>query len=601
MRNKLSSYNNHGFYHITKRFFVHFALFFVFVTLCRLLSNQPPNYSSDLGYVASFSVLFSGITILWNNNGKHFFLLFLFVTVYLSSTICNRATGMILMEGEIIHTIGMSLILFSCASFIYYTATSLKWQFFQKVLKGLALVLFILFLLPALIFSGYAVINHGVFSPDIMLALFQTNTGEAVAYLQGKNLWLWSAGLFGIIAFVVLYVRYAATIRSERFNTFSYVFVLVCLAYSLSALAPKLGLCALVNIVRTTKSTLAGFDAFKHAQNERIARLASLTAKPVQTRHKGVYVLVIGESETRDHMQVYGYHRETTPWLADFAKNEHTVIFNNAYSNHTHTVPALTYALTEKNQYNGVNITDAFSIMEMAKSAGYKTYWLSNQSKYGAWETPIITLAALADVQHWMNFHGGEKVFASYYDEKLVDALPPYDESGKMLIVVHLMGSHATYRDRYPATFGYFKGESRVDAYDNSVRYNDFVLQRIYNKVSEYPNFMAWVYLSDHGEDADNGLSHESSRFTYRMARIPLIVHVSADFAAHRANLLENMINNQNAYWTNDLLYDMMIGMMGIEGLSNTPKRFNVLSAEYDLPREAVRLLHGQKTLESEE
>ena len=130
--------------------------------------------------------------------------------------------------------------------------------------------------------------------------------------------------------------------------------------------------------------------------------------------------------------------------------------------------------------------------------------------------------------------------------------------------------------------------------------YNYFVLQKIYKKVREYPHFMAWVYLSDHGEDADNGLSHESSRFTYPMARIPLIVHVSDNFAELRADELKNMINNQNAYWTNDLLYDLMVNLMGIEGLANTPKRFNVLSAKYDLPRKAVKLLHGQKTLESE-
>lgn len=40
--------------------------------------------------------------------------------------------------------------------------------------------------------------------------------------------------------------------------------------------------------------------------------LAKLKAAP-----DGVYILVIGESLTRDHMHVYGYKRETTPFQTE--------------------------------------------------------------------------------------------------------------------------------------------------------------------------------------------------------------------------------------------------------------------------------------------
>ena len=103
----------------------------------------------------------------------------------------------------------------------------------------------------------------------------------------------------------------------------------------------------------------------------------------------GVFVLVIGESETRNHMQVYGYDRETTPWLQDQRENRENITFSNAYSNHTHTVPVLTYALSENNQYNEIALQDAYSIVEAANAAGYETYWLSNQRKLGAWDTPV--------------------------------------------------------------------------------------------------------------------------------------------------------------------------------------------------------------------
>ena len=65
-------------------------------------------------------------------------------------------------------------------------------------------------------------------------------------------------------------------------------------------------------------------------------------------------------------------------------ENKNFLLFDHAFSCHTHTVPVLTYALTAKNQYNNQLLENAVSIIEMAQSAGYKTVWLSNQVRYGA-------------------------------------------------------------------------------------------------------------------------------------------------------------------------------------------------------------------------
>lgn len=36
-----------------------------------------------------------------------------------------------------------------------------------------------------------------------------------------------------------------------------------------------------------------------------------------------------------------------------------------------------------------MRLEDAYSIIEIAKAAGYDTWWISNQLKYGAYDTPI--------------------------------------------------------------------------------------------------------------------------------------------------------------------------------------------------------------------
>lgn len=90
-------------------------------------------------------------------------------------------------------------------------------------------------------------------------------------------------------------------------------------------------------------------------------------------------------------------------------KNQHGfLLFDNAYSCHSHTVPVLTYALTAKNQYNTLPLEQAASIIEIAQAADFHTVWISNQVKYGAWDTPVSVIADQSQTQYWLNGHLGE-------------------------------------------------------------------------------------------------------------------------------------------------------------------------------------------------
>ena len=55
--------------------------------------------------------------------------------------------------------------------------------------------------------------------------------------------------------------------------------------------------------------------------------------------------------------------------------------------------------LSEKNQYNDISLEKSYSLIEIAKAAGYDTYWISNQRKYGAWDTPVAEMASTATHQ----------------------------------------------------------------------------------------------------------------------------------------------------------------------------------------------------------
>lgn len=330
---------------------------------------------------------------------------------------------------------------------------------------------------------------------------------------------------------------------------------------------------------------------------QRLSQLRNLSIRP---EAKGVYVLVIGESATRDHMHAYGYERETTPFLDRFRKMRGTVLFRAAYSNHVHTVPALSYALSEKNQYNDLPLENAYSLVEIAKAAGYKTYWISNQRKYSAWDTPITEIASTADYQVWLNGRAGEGLETTFYDEALLERIPHLTAGQPALLIFHIMGSHGAYKDRYPTSFAHFHGPvKRVDEYDNSIAYTDHFLETLFKKASGMDNFQGLVYMPDHGEDPDTGKYHEATKYLPVMSRIPFVVHMSPVFMAARPNLAETIASHSRENWTNDLLYNFMVSFMGIKNAPSVEYQYDLCLPSYHLQPEEVRLLHGKRKLKN--
>lgn len=206
------------------------------------------------------------------------------------------------------------------------------------------------FLLP-LLFLGYTLVSGGyILSSSIILTLFQTNISESMAYLEGQNPWLWGIGCTTFI--IIMTFMYKLMNKSERNSRMTCcertaAILSVLLLLGSTTVVKRVSAYAPIRIVNETRDALEQYRAYGQDRVEREKRLKTLKGLQIGSQG-GVYVLVIGESETRDHMQVYGYKRETTPWLTQEKNNGQALFFTNAYSNHTHTVPVLTYALSEK-------------------------------------------------------------------------------------------------------------------------------------------------------------------------------------------------------------------------------------------------------------
>lgn len=514
---------------------------------------------------------------------------FFFAALYMSVSYLKLVEGMTLPRAELMQSFTMSAAVFLAVSYVQEGSRALHgWPGLAAKVFSYLLTLFCL--VPPLLVWGYFAVSGHLLTTDIVLTLFQTNIGEAMAYIASQGYLLWgiaSLCLCAVIVGMTIWFQKSPAHFSRR--QFYQMGLLVVAALAL--FPPESRDFYIYRLYGDTKAALKSFSAYDATRTARLQHLSDLGTLSIAPGKAGLYVLVIGESVTRDHMGAYGYDRDTTPWMSSAAGKE-LLLFRHAYSNHTQTVPVLTYALTAKNQYNDIPLEKAYSIIETARSAGYDTWWISNQLKYGAWDTPIAAIASTADHEVWINKNAGTHLQTQYYDEELLSALPDLSYEGPRLIIFHLMGSHGTYEDRYPAEEQIFTGTSREDAYDNTIHYTDQVLRDIYRAVSAAPHFQAMMYMSDHGEDPESG--HEVTKFKWTMARIPFFLALSPERRnsdPEEWNLLQSRLNT---YWTNDLAYNLFNHLMGVQGLPDDGVN-DFLSPAYDGDPHRLMTIHGKK------
>jgi len=234
---------------------------------------------------------------------------------------------------------------------------------------------------------------------------------------------------------------------------------------------------------------------------------------------KNTVVWVIGESSTKHNWSLYGYDRETTP-LIDSIRSE-LLVFDHILAAAPITIPAFERMLTPATKADPERWKKEPSVLQIAKKAGYHTYWISNHTTDA--HNGITTLFARQADEVYITNKGKARGEGSYdasvlpaYQKALQD---PYD---KKLILVHLLGSHPAYNFRYPDSYARFTGnfddevakslEKRGRAkwaiafrnfYDNSVLYGDYIRYTLLKKLQKSPDVAhaVWIYHPDHGED----------------------------------------------------------------------------------------------------
>ena len=220
----------------------------------------------------------------------------------------------------------------------------------------------------------------------------------------------------------------------------------------------------------------------------------------ITDHEKTVVVLVIGESARKANFQLYGYQRDTNPLLS---KQEGLKVYQ-ATACATYTTAGTKAILEPK---------DSGDLYELLPNYAFRTgvdvSWRT--SNWG--EPPIHIDEYLTDTDLSDLYQGKSNDF----DDILYYGLRERIESSKkdkVLIILHTSTSHGPkYADKYPKQFEVYKpvaknieeGEKNIgmliNAYDNTIRYTDFLLNSLINTLREMKDWhSAMIFISDHGE-----------------------------------------------------------------------------------------------------
>jgi len=502
-----------------------------------------------------------------------------------------------------------------CFDFVVGTAAFVLLMGIESVLARLghvkisslfmAVLNFICLAIPFIQWVYYCLFWHCL-TPASLMALYLTNYNESINFIQ-SNLGLLPSLLIFIGFALFIYLAYRAHLYFARLTEdheasalrLSTLGILTFL--SLWAQSYYLPQTSFAELWEDVTSYVTQTQEYSLGHDERYNDLIINTENTLASKAPGTVILIIGESASRNYMKVYtpSFPFDNTPWLSEKLNNSDSGFINytNVYSSWSQTVPVLQRALTEQSQYNGKEFFDSASILDVAKKAGYETWWFSNQGRYGQYDSAITLVAKTADHAYWTD---DSYTFTDKYDEALLPYLTQIDPSKNNFIVLHIMGSHIYYHNRYPANFDKFQTteeDSRATStpsYANSILYTDYVVSQVFDYAQKHLNLQAMVYFSDHGENLE--ISHNPDVFSFDMVRIPFWVYLSPQYQTALPRRTAALYEHQQRCFTNDMLYDTISGLLNAPSNRYNPEQ-DFASFNYNFHRQNLTTMLGQHQL----
>jgi len=481
------------------------------------------------------------------------FLLFLFPT--LVSAFIESQTAPFLSENDI----------FSFDYFRYFFSFFIVgifpyWYFFKLTNKK-TIVITVSFIRYFVVFSVFFcfILTGHMPKNDLLLSCFDTNVKEIFEFISTLPLKivLFSAGYWLIYVFLILKTR----IRSPEEKKSDFIFYLLCFTvFSAFGIVTQFD----NNIFYWSVKAYDNYRKItvKTSKIERHYTNKAVTVKNTAPSLKRTIVIIIGESETAD------VFKEHLPQFYDLLGKEknNLIIIPEAETTSTQTI-----AVLEKLFFIRKSETKKiFNLLNVYKTAGFKTFWLSNQYKSGQFDDFIYVMTKPISFRKYYNYFDFNNLFiygSDQYDEVLLEGLENAlkDPAEKKIIFMHLLCSHNDAKNRYPDTFHSplvdkkeKKSYSATEHYKNAAAYTNTFLAKALLTLKDQKEPTAAIYFSDHGDDPVVPFARNYNK----IKGVPLFFWLSKKYQKQFPNQFKNLNCLQYVYFSNlPYLFNQVIGV----------------------------------------
>lgn len=441
---------------------------------------------------------------------------------------------------------------------------------------------------------NYAMVKYGiVFDRGMIENVVETNSAEAFSYLNMQSvIWFVVTGIVPAVLLVLLPVRYPRSIFRGLVQRVVMIAVPLVLFGGIGGLYFK----DYASVGRNHKVLGKEVSPVNYVTGtiQFVKRRFASSSMPFQTvgndAHQVVQVagngkptlmfLVIGETARAQSVQANGYARPTSEFTQ---KIPGLLAFQDVRSCGTATavsVPCM-FSVMDHANYDGEIARNSESLMDVLAKAGISVFWKENDEgcKGVCDRVPHVEISPADFPDYCGNGTCHDEVMLEGLDDQIAAM------TGDRLIAMHLMGSHGpTYYKRYPDEHRVFTPdcprsdienctqEELVNTYDNTIRYTDFVISKLVERLQSYQDRYNTVllYVSDHGESlGESGLYLHGAPYMFapdEQTRVPMFIWASDGFVADQG-INRTCLGDQakTGSFSHDNLFSTVLGVMGIE------------------------------------
>lgn len=284
--------------------------------------------------------------------------------------------------------------------------------------------------------------------------------------------------------------------------------------------------------------------------------------------HPQIIIWVIGESESRFHLQLYGYGKPTTPNLMSEYSRGNILRFDSVETSSSCTSIVMEYIYSPALPNTSITDRRKTPLLPMLmRHAGYQVRLFDNQlppnGGRGEWyEFGFCNFLQSKFVKKVSFDYMSDTVCA--LDNEFVDRMLPMLTNGKSprIDIIHLWGEHFDSSRRFSHTPEklYFDAEDyayrkdlnakqrqTIADYDNAVRNVDAIMAKIFQLVNGKDAIV--VYTSDHGElvfDVDGrsgrtGSAENDERTAPYIFNVPFYIYSTPEFRKSHPMLYERL------------------------------------------------------------